>query len=170
MSDRWSVTVGPHGAKATVEERRRGGNVYLKAYDSELGTYRKRSLGFAVRDEDGDLKDEAVERARAAAAELSNRRLKDDDPLRSTELRDLFRAFRREVLPDLDERYEAELERAMEFWSSFLGPNFRIEDEFGLRQWNAARRRRASGKLDARGNRVRRRSGGRSAPGRSRRP
>lgn len=155
MGDTWSHTAGPHGAKVTVEERKRGGNVYLKAYDPELGGYRKKSLKFGVRDEDGKLVEEATERAKSAAGELSNRRLQGEEPWNYTELGDLFKAFRREVFPDLNERYQGELERAMTFWTNFLGSDFRIEEDFGLRQWNAARRQRASGKRNARGELVR---------------
>lgn len=151
--DVWSVTVGPHGAKVTAEERERGKNVWLKAYDSEVGTYRTRSLGFAVRDEDGTLIDEAVDRARAAAGELSNRRLQGSQPYESTELGEVTDAFRREVMPDLNDAYRNELDRAIDFWEAFLGRDFDME-EFGLREWNAARRKRGSGELDARGNRV----------------
>lgn len=152
--DVWSVTVGPHGAKVTAEEHERGKNVWLKAYDSDLGTYRTRSLGFAVRGEDGKLIDEAVGRARAAAGELSNRRLQGSKPYESTTLGEVTDAFRREVMPDLDGAYEGELDRAIDFWEAFLGRDFAVEEEFGLREWNAARRMRESGELDARGNRV----------------
>ncbi len=43
MAKRWEHKVGPHGATVTAFERKRGGPVYVKAYDSDLGGYRKRS-------------------------------------------------------------------------------------------------------------------------------
>lgn len=155
MSSTWSHTAGPHGAKVTVEERRRGGNVYLKAYDPEIGGYRKRSLKFSVRDEDGKLIDEAKERAKAAAGELSNRRLQGEQPWKHTRLDDLFKRFKRDVFPDLDERYQNELERAMTFWKNFLGSDFRIDEDFTRRHWKSARRERASGRRNARGELIR---------------
>lgn len=138
--------------RVTAFERKRGGNCYLKTYDPKLNGYRKRSLGFKVRDADGDLIEEAIEEEKSAAAELSNRRIKGEGNFSSTKLRRLFRIFRREVLADAGKDYTGQINRAFDFWESLLGANFRIADEFSIRHWNQAKRDRSSGRRDCRGN------------------
>ncbi len=73
MATRWRHSVGPRGATVVVAERTRGGNVRIGARDAKISGTRWLSLGFRLRDAGGDLIPEAVERAKAEAAKLSNR-------------------------------------------------------------------------------------------------
>jgi integrase len=162
---RWTYRVGPHGARVRVRERRRGGNAYLFAYDPELDGNRKTSLGYPVRDpETGRLIKDNVERAKAAAAELSNRLVRglpareeeEDEPEEPDatvgRVFDLFRA--EEIHDGLSDAHAAALTRGLEAWENFLGREFDLR-EFGLREWNAFKRQRASGEIDSRGSKVR---------------
>lgn len=155
--DRWSFSAGPHGYRARVFERTRGGNVYLESWDDEKGRKVKTSQGFPVRDANGELMDEAVEKAEALAAEASNRLIRgqtpheDEDP--PTTLGELFDAFRRETVADLTGQYKKQVLRDLECLERFLGEDLPVET-LGPREWNAVRRARASGEIDARGHRV----------------
>lgn len=152
--ERWKWAVGPHGSRVRVRERRKGGNVYLYSYDPQLGGNRKTSLGFGVRDVEGDLDPEAVEEAKDAARELAARLLRGERPDRSpTTLKELFTAFRREIVDDMSGRHRKEVRRELELLERFLGADLAVE-EIGLREWNGLRRARASGEIDARGHRV----------------
>ncbi|MFC1660903.1 tyrosine-type recombinase/integrase [Gemmatimonadota bacterium] len=153
MPKLWKRTIGPHGAKVTVKERTVGGPVYLFAWDPELEGYRKRSLGFPVRDASGKLIKEAENRAKREATELSNRLLQGDSPSGAVTVRELFSLFRREELPDMTGKYRKETERGLALLEAFLGSAFQME-KLGPREWNAFKRQRASGEIDAKGIRV----------------
>lgn len=153
MAKRWRHKVGPHGATVTVYERKRGGSVYVKAYDSDLGGYRKRSLRFAARDVEGKLIEEKVEKAKKAAADLSNDILHGGGIPDRVTVKEAVRLFKREEVPDMSEKHAKSTERELALLETFLGPRFVLED-LGTREWNALRRQRASGEIDARGNRV----------------
>ena len=75
---RWQFKTGPHGSRVTVEERIFGGAVRLKTYSPTREAYVSRSLKFCVRDTEGKLIGDAVERAKGAAADLVNARLKQE--------------------------------------------------------------------------------------------
>ena len=75
---RWAHKAGGYGTRVIVEERQIGGRVRLKTFSPTRGDYVSRSMGFAVRDTHGKLIPEAVDRAKAAAAELVNARLKKE--------------------------------------------------------------------------------------------
>lgn len=153
MASTWSISVGPHGATVRARERRRGGNVYLEAYDPSIGGTRRQSLGFKVRDTDGKLVEESVVKAKAKAAELSNRLIAGEAPGRDVTVSDLFKLFRREEVRHNAERYRKVMRRQLAAWEQFLGPRF-VVSRFGPREWNAYTRQRASGEIDARGKRV----------------
>lgn len=156
--DRWSFAAGPHGYRVRVRERTRGGNVYLYSYDEALGGNRKTSLGYPVRDCDGELIEDAVEAAKAAVGEASNALIAGANPHEreeeATTLGDLFDAFRREeVQGEMSERHRKGVLRELELLERFLGRGLEVEN-IGLREWNAVKRARASGEVDARGRRV----------------
>lgn len=151
---KWTTTVGPHGARVRVGERTRGGNVYLWAWDPELGGNRKKSLKFKVRDADGKLISEAKKAAKKEASKLSNKLIRGEGPTRpEVTVRELFKSFRRDELPRMGKRHRAEVKRALEAWERYLGPRFALRS-FGVREWRGFARARGSGAIDARGNRV----------------
>lgn len=160
--DRWSWSVGPHGDRVRVREMKLGGNVYLEAYDPELGNTRRKSLKFRVRDEDGDLLKEAVEEAQATAKATLALRIQGEMPWEMeaeeeetgpTTAGELFEVFRQRELPSLSERRRKRVKRDLDLLESFLGPDFEMH-RFDLQEWNALKRQRASGEIDAHGNRV----------------
>ena len=63
----WRYAAGRKGARVTVFERQPGGNICARAWDPSArggrGWYRVRSLGYAVRDADGELIEERVSAA-----------------------------------------------------------------------------------------------------------
>lgn len=156
--DRWTFACGPYGYRVRVRERRRGGNVYLFSYDPDLGGNRKTSLGYPVRDADGDLIEHAVEKAKAAAAQASNALITgasphDDDGEDPTTVGELFDAFRRDEVRDMNDRHRRGVSRDLELLERFLGRDAEVA-AIGRSEWNAVRRARGSGEIDARGRRV----------------
>ncbi len=104
----WRESIGPRGATVVVAERRWGSNVRIGAQDPKIRGTRWRSLGFRVRDAEGQLISEAVARAKAEAARLSNRLIAGEGPDASEppapepRLADLIKQFERlRVLPRL---------------------------------------------------------------------
>lgn len=155
MSDRWSASVGPHGHTVRVEERTRGGNVYLISWNGDRGTHEKTSLGFPVRDADGDLIDEAVDRAKAAAAEASNALIRGEDPLIDDEpepatLGEVADLFRSEEIVDMTGRHRDEVEREVDLFERYFGRDLEL-GTLGPREWNSLRRDRESGRIDSHG-------------------
>lgn len=153
MAKRWKFSTGPHGSKVTVEERKFGGAVRLKSYDPRKQGYVTRSLRFSVRDADGKLIDEAVDRAKAAAAKLANKRIEGQAILRQTTLKELLRAFKRDELPGMKGRHKKAVARELTLFQAFFGKEFIVE-RLTPREWKALSRQRASGEIDARGVRV----------------
>jgi integrase len=156
---RWTVSVGPHGATVRAREHpRKGSNVYLFAWDPELGANRKESLKFKVRGADGKLIAEAVQAAKQAALDLSNRLIRGEVPTPEEEAEPdrtvgrVFDLFRREALHGLSDSHEAELRRGLEAWESFLGRSFDLAAA-GTREWQGFARARAEGTIDGRGRR-----------------
>lgn len=103
---KWTWQTGPIGARVTACERTLGGNVQLLAYDRALGGYRKRSLGFPVRDVNGRLITEHVDRAREQAAELANRLIRGENPTAQVTLGALIDLFEREVVAVMTPRHQ----------------------------------------------------------------
>jgi len=126
----WKLAVGPGGARVVARERAWGGNVWLYTYDRGLGGSRKRTLGFPVRDAQGALVPDAVERARREALALSNRLIEGavapepkPEPVTLGALVDLFR---RDVLPGQSPEWRAESERELALWLAFLGARLEV--------------------------------------------
>lgn len=153
--DRWTFSAGPHGYTVRVEERRPGANVYLKSWDGDAGKHRKTSLGFPVRDADGELIEDAVERAEEAAAEASNALIRGNTPHEraAATVGEVCDLFRREEIRDMDGKHARGTRRAVELIENYLGRDFEI-GKLGPREWNALRRDRASGRIDAYGHPV----------------
>lgn len=153
-SKRWSTSVGPHGHTVRVEERKRGGNVYLVSWNGDAGKHEKTSLGFPVRDAEGKLIEEAVKRAEEAALEAANQLIRGETPHeRATTLGEAADLFRAEEVAEMSGRHESEVRRDLELLEEYLGRGFELET-LGPREWNALRRDRGSGRIDSRGNRV----------------
>ena len=146
----WSWTVGPRGARVTAAERSLGGAVYLLTYDKALGGYRKRSVGFPVRDALGRVLAEHEARAKALASELSTRLIRGEVPGATLTFGALVNTFRREVVAGQTVRHAADTERELALWLGYLGGGFDVA-RLGLREWNAFRRQRASGEVDSAG-------------------
>ncbi|MCH8938668.1 MAG: hypothetical protein IH966_04525, partial [Gemmatimonadetes bacterium] len=150
---RWVFKTGPHGSRVTVEERKLGGPVRLKSFDSRSLGYRTRSLKFGVRDAEGRLMPEAVERAKCAASDLSNRLIHGQAVTRATTVGELIKRFRLDELPNMQPRHRTAVERELTLLETFLGPRFEVE-KLSPREWSSLARQRASGEIDAVGSRV----------------
>lgn len=157
---RWTVSVGPHGATVRAREHpRKGGNVYLFAWDPEMGANRKESLRFKVRDAEGRLIDEAVAKAKANALELSNKLIlgeampEEEEPEPDATVGRVFDLFREEEIVGISDSHEVELRRGLDAWETFLGRRFDLRT-VGVREWQTFARQRASGEIDSRGNLV----------------
>jgi hypothetical protein len=150
---RWVFKTGPHGSKVTVEERKFGGAVRLKSYDSTSGGYVTRSLRFSVRDAEGKLIEEAVERAKGAAADLSTALIKGEAILREATMQELIRRFRRDELPGMTGRHRKAVARELTLIETFFGKEFHVE-RLSPREWNALTRQRETGAIDAKGSPV----------------
>jgi len=125
----------------------------LKSYDPRIQGYVTRSLRFSVRDADGKLIEEAVDRAKSAAADLVNALIKGNAILRKTTMKELIRAFKRDELPGMKERYRKAVKRELDLLEAFLGKGYQLED-LTPREWNALARQRASGEIDSKGQAV----------------
>lgn len=154
-NNRWSWAVGPHGARVRVRERKRGGSVYLFSWSPAEERNVKTSLGFSVRDAEGDLDPDAVEAAKQAAKNAVARRLQGERPVeRTVTLGEAADLFRREVVRELSGRHKNEVGRGVELLENVLGRSFDLTT-FGPREWRAIKRDRASGAIDSHGRRVR---------------
>ncbi len=153
MATRWRHSVGPRGATVVVAERTRGGNVRIGARDAKISGTRWLSLRFRVRDAHGELIPEAVERAKAEAAKLSNRLIQGHGmPAREPTLRDLLARFERDVIPGMSGKHHAETKRHVELLRRTLGPKKAI-DICGT-DWAWLQRSIMSGALEAHGRTV----------------
>lgn len=155
QEEKWSHTEGERPNTVTVSERRRGGPVYVKVWDSGAGKYVRRSLKFKVRDEDGDLIPEAVEKAETYAMEQALKRKKGrGEPWTDTvTLAKVFAEYERRRTPKKSERVQAADRRCIEMWTRLLGADTDPHD-VGLDEWENALEPRKSGRVDARGNSV----------------
>lgn len=143
-------SIGPKGATVVVAERTRGGNVRTGARDPKISGTRWRSLGFRVRDAEGELIPEAAERAKAEAAKLSNLLIQGRAlPAREPTLRDLLARYRRDVIPGMAGKHEAETKRHVELLHRMLGPKKAID--VGGSDWSWLSRSIMSGAVDAHG-------------------
>lgn len=159
MSDVWKVKVGSYGSTVICREATRGGNARLEAWDPQAGFTRTKSLGFPVRDAEGELIEKACRKAREKAIELSNRLRLDEVPFDREEASRVglvFDRFRREeITADLSGSHREDLRRQLEGIERHLGRGFDLRDrpavKRGWRRWIPLRR---EGKLDARGRSV----------------
>jgi integrase len=138
----WSWSTGAHGARVRVAERVPGGFLYAMTTAEGGRGWRKVSLGH--RDK---------ERAMAEAATLAARRQKGDEPLQRLTVAGMFDLFARSVLPRQCPRHRAELTRAAELWTRFLG-GARVVETIGPAEWESFQGSRATGELDGRGRTV----------------
>lgn len=153
----WRESVGPRGATVVVAERRWGSNVRIGAQDPKIRGTRWRSLGFRVRDAEGQLISEAVARAKAEAARLSNRLIAGGGPDASQpapepRLAELIQQFERDVVPGLRGKHRQETERQLELLRRLLGTKKAIDIDGS--DWIWLQRLVMSGKIDARGHAV----------------
>lgn len=153
MSDTFERTVGAYGYKVTVRERRRGGNVYLYAWDPSRENYRKRSLGYRIRREDGEIDPDARRKAVKEARALSDRLDQGKGFRPAPTVERVFKLFKREEIGDQGEERRRNLETALAAWRNYLGKSFDLSG-LSLREWNGMKRDRAAGAVDARGKRV----------------
>lgn len=146
--ERWSYTAGERPYCVRVFERRPGGNIYVAAWDPTLrggrGGERKRSLKHKDRDA-------AIAYADEQAAKL-RRHGEAAVTARPTTER-VFKLYRRERTPDKAPDVQKMDERHVEMWKRYLGPGFDLS-RLSRREWDAFRRDRASGRVDARGHTV----------------
>jgi len=150
MGKPWVDRVGSYGARVRVAERRVGGPVYV-TFPGPDGSRRWKSLRFRVRDSEGRLLPEAIQRAKRMAAQISNRVIEGELPVEHVlSLGELFDVFRHEAVSEQEGKYQHEVKVALQFWEAFLGRGFEIA-KFGLKEWTAARRDRESGTRDCKG-------------------
>jgi len=151
----WRESVGPRGATVAVGERRWGGNVRLGAQDPRIKGTRWRSLGFRVRDAEGELIPDRVERARAEAARLSNLLIAGEEPEApkapppEPTVSELLAQFERDVVPGLRGKHRQETERQLELLRRTLGTKTAIDIDGSVWLW--LQRSLMSGEIDARG-------------------
>ena len=148
MPKKWKHSIGPRGATVVVAERTPGANIRIGAQDAKIRGTRWRSLEFRVRDAHGKLIPEAVERAKAEAAKLSNRLIQGHGmPAPEPELRDLITRFERDVLPSMTGKHEVETKRHIELLRRTLG--LRKATDIGSPDWTWLQRSIMSGEIDA---------------------
>lgn len=139
---RWSWSNGRRPNTVRVFEDRPDGPLYIGYYDPELGGTRKRSLKHRDR-----------ERAKNEAEELYDK-LKNGDASGPTDrpvrLIDLVRIHERDVLPELRPAVQKMAKRRNEMWCAYLGAGFNVM-MLGPKHWNAWKRDRRSGRIDAHG-------------------
>ncbi len=149
----WSYRCGAQGSRVKVGERRRGGSAYLLVWDSGINGYRKRSLGFSVRQPSGRLIPAAVARAKREALALTNLLSQGGTHEEDISLGHMIALFHRDEVVHMKEKYRAEVERDLRFLETFLGGDF-IVSGISPREWNAITRARLSGEVDFHGHPV----------------
>ena len=135
----WSWSTGPRGATVRVFERTLCGPLYMGVPNTG-GGYRRVSLGH--RDQERAKLDAIAVSAQRASGELRS------DTLTLGELFALY-------LPSVTGKpsYREQVQRAADAWTAFLGADFRV-GRLGVREWDAFRRKRASGEIDTYGRHV----------------
>jgi hypothetical protein len=136
----WKERVGRHGSSVTVYESKPGGVLWVRWYEN--GRRRKRSLGHT----DPDL---AVKQA----AEIVARDDRDGHPDRPVTMRELYTLYKQEVTPGQRADVQTLQLRHGRCCLNYFGPEFDVRG-LDVRDWNALSRDRASGAVDARGQRV----------------
>lgn len=163
MSKTWRHGHGKHGSGRTVvEERYPGGPIQLRTPDpTKAGGYRRRNLGFTIRDANGEIELNGELRA----IEALNQYLKRTVPIPRAEDVDTSNLMMRDLLMLYDrrnrERTRAGLittnsykisQRQIAIWSNVLSKV--RPTQVSEHHWTRFIRRRRTGEIDARGQRV----------------
>ncbi len=139
----WSYSVGDRGNKVRVYERTPGGTLYVSACDPTLrngeGDYGRVSLGHKNRKR-------AKQQARALVAELEAGKTSANNPTLGYVV-DLYLHQHVATIKTLTVKW---LTSNLECWTTYLGRGFKVYD-IGPREWEAFKRDRRSGAIDARG-------------------
>lgn len=151
---RWRIRAGPHGSRVTVEERTFGGALRIKSFSAARRAYVSRTLKFCVRDTKGKLIQDAVDRAKAAAADLVNARLKQDaTPEKPTTFGELVKRFRDDRVPSMTPRHATAVKRELGLLERVIG-KATIVATIDETTWERIGRLRSTGTIDAKGLKV----------------
>lgn len=147
--DRWSHSVGERPYKVTVYERRPGGNLYVRVWDSSArggeGNWIRRSLKHKDRERAKDYAAEQHAKLRKGEAEIQAGR---------GTLARLFALYERHRTPK--KKSEAERKgdaRRIELWTRVLGAD-QDPEAISRAAWERFTERRYAGEIDARGHPV----------------
>jgi integrase len=138
----WKWTTGGYGTTVVVYERYPGSVLYI-GVPRPKGGYRGESLGH--RD-----KDRAMQAATKLVAVRHEGIAETRGPLT---VAGMFALYLKSVEGEQSRTHRADTERAAEMWTRYLGGDFKVE-RFSQSDWEAFRRLRESGEVDARGHRV----------------
>lgn len=155
---RWSYSAGERPDTVRVAERTFGAPVQVEVWDPDArdgeGSYIRKSLGFKVRAEDGELipeaRDRAEEYAKAQARKLAEGRGGVDGPPTVARILALYQRHRSARKSDRERRAD---ERRAELWTRALGGST-FPERISLREWETFIDDRRTGAIDARGNPV----------------
>lgn len=137
----YSVGSKPHTVRIYRRKGRR--NIYVRAWDSDAGRWRKRSLGHSD-----------VEKAKAQAADLHAKIVRGREALRSgsVTLARLFALYRRHRSPQKGEHEQSQDARRIQLFTRFLGAE-KDPAAISRREWDVFVEARSTGEIDARGRR-----------------
>lgn len=156
---KWSHTEGERPNSVTVAERGHGGPVRIQVWDPEgrggRGSYVRRSLGFRVRDENGELIPEAVAKAKAHALRQAAKLAEGREEIRvgKVTLKRVFSLYLRHRSPEKSPKSRRGDRRNVELFTNLFGAATDPHD-IGRAEWERFLRLRRSGAVDARGRRV----------------
>lgn len=151
-----TIKSGGWGNYVRVKERRPGGKVELLWSDRNGGSgYDREPLPFRLRNGQGELVPEAVDKAVDEARNLSlllaqGRLPEEARPKAPRSLGEIFDVFREEEIPHRKEYRRRELRRSLVCWETYLGRGFPVAD-LGRREWDSFRRDRTSGRINSDG-------------------
>lgn len=143
MADTWSYSAGDYGNTVRVYERTEGGVIYAATADGQGGEIR-RSLGHRDKEKAKSYADEQAAKLREGMDELRGGR---------PTVGRLFRLYKRHRVPDKSEAVQAGDERRMKRWRRSLGRDYDLS-KLSRHEWDAYKRKRKSGELDAKGREV----------------
>lgn len=108
----WSVTVGSYGYRVTAHERRSGGALHLRSWDSSSQRYHHEPLGHFDK-----------ERAEQQAKELSGELLNASHAVhsRNATVLELLARYERDVIAYKTKQHAADDKRRTELWQTVLG-------------------------------------------------
>lgn len=156
----WVTEIGP---TVRVEEMLRvGGNVHLKIWSADVGSeggYRTQSLGHPVRDEDGELVKEWVEKAKDRA-KTERDALEQGGAVRfeTPTLGNVLDLYRERVLDrqvrDRSETQRSVIRRDFEYLENVLGRDREMDQTIGTNEFEDCVVERTTGAVDPRGHPV----------------